>query len=107
MDGDGPVNEQKTLQRLVESLAEPVVSLGTTPARPVLEEVTRSLGDRARAADIDLVVRAGGDVELPLRPRMLRVVVANLIENAIRYAGAGSTCVVEASAEGAAPKLIV
>lgn len=84
-----------------------VVSLGTTPARPVLEEVTRSLGDRARAADIDLVVRAGGDVELPLRPRMLRVVVANLIENAIRYAGAGSTCVVEASAEGAAPKLIV
>ena len=37
-------------------------------------------------------MRAEGDedVELPLRPRMLRVVAENLTENAIRYAGAGA-----------------
>jgi signal transduction histidine kinase len=35
----------------------------------------------------------GGDaeLELPLRPRMLRVVAQNLTENAIRHAGEGST----------------
>jgi signal transduction histidine kinase len=38
-------------------------------------------------------VRIEGDagVELALRPRMLRMVALNLAENAIRYAGPGST----------------
>ena len=39
-----------------------------------------------------LDVSGGEEVELPLRPRMLRVVVENLVANAIRYAGPGSTC---------------
>ena len=33
--------------------------------------------------------RGDGGVELPLRPRMIRVVATNLVDNAIRYAGAG------------------
>ena len=40
-----------------------------------------------------MTIRVGGNrnVELPLRPRMLRVVVENLAENALRYAGPGAT----------------
>jgi signal transduction histidine kinase len=72
-----------------------VVSLGTTLARPVVDEVVAEYAERARTADVRLVVRGRGDVELPLRSRMLRVVVENLVENAIRYAGAGSTCTIE------------
>ena len=72
-----------------------VVSLGTTPARPIVEEVVSAFRDRAANAEVSLVVRGRGDVELPLRPRMLRVVVENLITNSIRYAGTGVTCVIE------------
>ena len=35
---------------------------------------------------------AARTIELPLRPRMLRVVVENLVANSIRYCGPGSTC---------------
>jgi len=38
---------------------------------------------------------------------MLRVVVENLIANAIRYAGPGSTCRVSVTQEGDAPRLTV
>jgi signal transduction histidine kinase len=71
-----------------------VVSLGHTRARPVVEEVVAALADRAEHAEVRVVVAAGGAVELPLRPRMLRVVVENLVANAIRYAGPGSTATV-------------
>jgi signal transduction histidine kinase len=72
-----------------------VVALGHTPAEPVVQEVVASFAARADHAEITLETRADGDVELPLRPRMLRVVVENLLANAIRYAGPGTTCVVE------------
>jgi two-component system, OmpR family, phosphate regulon sensor histidine kinase PhoR len=72
-----------------------VVSLGRTEAKPVVDEVVDSLADRADHAGVLLVVHAEEGVELPLRPRMLRVVLENLIANSIRYAGQGSTCTVE------------
>jgi signal transduction histidine kinase len=80
-----------------------VVSLGRTRAQPIVEEVVASLGERADHAEITIETRLDDRVELPLRPRMLRVVLENLLANAIRYAGQGSTCVVELSAtpEGA------
>ena len=68
-----------------------VVSLGSTPALPVLEEVRAKLRDRAERADVTISVDGDPDVELPLRPRMLRTVVENLAENALRYAGPRST----------------
>jgi len=74
-----------------------VVALGRTRAAPIVEEVVASLGERADHAAIAFETRLDGRVELPLRPRMLRVVVENLLANAIRYAGQGSTCVVELS----------
>jgi two-component system, OmpR family, phosphate regulon sensor histidine kinase PhoR len=80
-----------------------VVSLGRTRAAPIVEEVVASLGERADHAEISFETRLDDRVELPMRPRMLRVVLENLLANAIRYAGQGSTCLVELSesAEGA------
>ena len=84
-----------------------VVSLGRTRVLPVVEEVVAQLADRAEHAEVRLMVSASPTVELPLRPRMLRVVVENLVANAIRYAGPGSTATVTVSTEGASPVLTV
>jgi two-component system phosphate regulon sensor histidine kinase PhoR len=84
-----------------------VVSLGRTQAQPIVEEVVASFAERADHAEVSLDVRADGRVELPLRPRMLRVVLENLLANAIRYAGQGSTCRVVVSGPAGGPLLIV
>jgi two-component system phosphate regulon sensor histidine kinase PhoR len=68
-----------------------VVSLGAAPARPVLEQALDELAERARRAGVALTVEADEEIELAIRPRMLRVVARNLAENAIRYAGPEST----------------
>jgi len=68
-----------------------VVALGSTPALPVLEQVHDRLADSAERADVSIVLDASPDVVLPLRRRMLYVIVENLAENAIRYAGPGTT----------------
>jgi signal transduction histidine kinase len=67
-----------------------IVSLGHTTALPVLAEVAEDLEGAAARAGVEVVVEGDPDVDLPLRPRMLRVVVENLAENSIRYAGHGS-----------------
>jgi signal transduction histidine kinase len=74
-----------------------VVALGRTLAQPILAEVVAGFEERANHAEVALEVRADDRVELPLRPRMLRVVLENLLANAIRYAGPGTTCTVELS----------
>jgi signal transduction histidine kinase len=68
-----------------------VVALGATVARPVLEEALQELEERAARADVELQLDCAARVELGIRPRMLRVVARNLAENAIRYAGPGTT----------------
>ncbi|MBA3843983.1 MAG: HAMP domain-containing histidine kinase [Actinobacteria bacterium] len=68
-----------------------VVALGRTRALPVLKNVIEDLDDSAARAGVQLAVE-GDDVELPLRPRMLRILTVNLVENAIRYAGHGARC---------------
>jgi signal transduction histidine kinase len=84
-----------------------VVALGRTQAKPIVEEIVASFAGRADDAEISLEVRADGRVELPLRPRMLRVVVENLLANALRYAGPGSTCTVELANPADGPLLTV
>jgi two-component system, OmpR family, phosphate regulon sensor histidine kinase PhoR len=74
-----------------------IVGLGSTRALPIVEEIVASYTDRAEHGQVTLVIAGGPQVELPLRPRMLRVVVENLVANSIRYAGAGSTCTVTLS----------
>jgi len=68
-----------------------VVALGATPVKPVLMEAVEELEERSARAGVVLRVDCDDDVELAIRPRMLRVVARNLAENAIRYAGPGST----------------
>jgi two-component system phosphate regulon sensor histidine kinase PhoR len=68
-----------------------VVALGATPVEPVLQEAMDELTDRAARAGVELRLECDDDVELAIRPRMLRVIARNLAENAIRYAGPGAT----------------
>ena len=84
-----------------------VVSLGRTRALPLLREVAAALSDRAAHSEVALQVTGGEEVELPLRPRMLRVVIENLVANAIRYAGPGSTCRISVTNAGSGPVLSV
>jgi len=84
-----------------------VVSLGRTVARPVVDEVVAELAERAERARVALVTDVDPTLELPLRPRMLRVVVENLVQNAIRYAGPGTTCRIELANSGDGPALVV
>jgi signal transduction histidine kinase len=84
-----------------------VVTLGRTRAKPIVDEVVASLAERANHAEVSLEVRVDEGVELPLRPRMLRVVLENLLANAIRYAGQGRTCTVELAESGGGAVLTV
>jgi signal transduction histidine kinase len=68
-----------------------VVSLGSVAVRPELDAVAADLEERASRAGVALVVEGDTDLELAIRPRMIRVVAQNLAENAIRYAGPGAT----------------
>ena len=68
-----------------------VVSLASIPAAPVVRQVMDGLAERASRAGVLLKVELDDEAHVPLRPRMLRVVVENLAENAIRYAGDGVT----------------
>jgi two-component system, OmpR family, phosphate regulon sensor histidine kinase PhoR len=77
-----------------------VVSLGHTRALPVLEDVARDLEDAAARAGVALQVEGDVDVELPLRGRMLKMIAENLAENAIRYAGHGSSFTFEVRRAG-------
>ena len=77
-----------------------VVGLGTARVAPVIDEVVRRLRERADRAGVRIDVDVDPALELRLRPRMARVVVENLIENAIRYAGEGATVRIEARHEG-------
>src|SRR4051794_37520610 len=67
-----------------------IVSLGHTVALPVLQEVADELADASARAGVDVQVTGDETVEVPLRPRMLKVIAENLAENAIRYAGHGA-----------------
>jgi signal transduction histidine kinase len=68
-----------------------IVALGRTKALPVLEQAVAEHEEAAARAGVTLHAEGDPEAELPLRPRMLRVVADNLTENAIRYAGHGAT----------------
>jgi two-component system phosphate regulon sensor histidine kinase PhoR len=68
-----------------------VVSLGWTAVSPIVESVLAELSDSAGRANVKLGTDLDPGFALPVRPRLLRVVVENLASNAIRYAGDGAT----------------
>jgi two-component system phosphate regulon sensor histidine kinase PhoR len=79
-----------------------IVALGDTEAAPVVRAVVDELTERAELAGLRLELRIEDEtIHVPLRRRMLRLVVENLLENALRYAGEGATCTVRlARADG-------
>jgi signal transduction histidine kinase len=83
-----------------------VVSLGMTSALPVLREVADEQADSAARAAVRIDVEGDEGIELPLRPRMLRVVASNLTANAIRYAGPGATFTLTVSREDGTVALV-
>jgi len=76
-----------------------VVALGAARVRPVLEEALDELHERGVRAGVELRLECDPEIELAIRPRMLRVVARNLAENAIRYAGPGATFTLTAERE--------
>jgi len=72
-----------------------VVSLGSTEVAPLIREVVSELSESAERAGVTVRVDIEDEaLELPIRARILRVVLENLLLNAIRYAGDGATAVV-------------
>ena len=84
-----------------------VVALGKTPLREKADEVASVLAESAGRADVRVTIDVPAALEVPLRPRMLGVVLENLIANSIRYAGAGARCRVSAERRDGAVALIV
>ena len=77
-----------------------VVALTSTRAAPIVREVLDGLAETAVRAGITLGAELDEEAEVPLRPRMLRVAIGNLAENAIRYAGDGATFSIRLAREG-------
>jgi two-component system phosphate regulon sensor histidine kinase PhoR len=77
-----------------------VVSLGSIAVRPELETVVMELEERASRAGVGLAVEGDPTIELAIRPRMIRVVAQNLVQNAIRYAGPGATFTIAVERDG-------
>jgi two-component system phosphate regulon sensor histidine kinase PhoR len=77
-----------------------VVALGDTEAAPVLRGLVDELSERAELAGLGLQLRIEDEtIHVPLRRRMLRLVVENLLENALRYAGEGASCTITLARE--------
>ncbi|HEX3453112.1 MAG TPA: HAMP domain-containing sensor histidine kinase [Gaiellaceae bacterium] len=77
-----------------------VVSLGSTPALPVLDGVFERLHERADHAGVRLVLDCPASIELPLRQRMIEIVATNLVENAVRYSGPDATFTLSVRRDG-------
>jgi two-component system, OmpR family, phosphate regulon sensor histidine kinase PhoR len=84
-----------------------VVAFGATPIREIAEQVVAELAESAARSDIVLGVDVPDGLDVALRPRMLRVVLENLVTNAIRYAGPGARCRVSAERRDGAVVLTV
>jgi two-component system phosphate regulon sensor histidine kinase PhoR len=77
-----------------------VVGLGGVRFAPIIYDAVESLRPSAERHAQELVTLVADDVAVAVRPRMLRVLVENLVTNAIRYAGDGARCTISARTEG-------
>jgi two-component system phosphate regulon sensor histidine kinase PhoR len=100
----GEVEQINDLMSELETGRE-VVSLGSTRVAPLVSEVVSRLSERAVHADVRIRVEGDSELELAIRPRLLRAILENLTENAIRYAGPGSTFTLSARRERGAAVL--
>ena len=68
-----------------------VVALGFTELAPYVDELFAESRERALRAELALESDVPAGLVVPLRPRMLQVLLGNLLDNALRYAGRGAT----------------
>jgi signal transduction histidine kinase len=78
-----------------------VVALGFTELAPYVDELFEVARERALRAELALESDVPAGLVVPLRPRMLQVLLGNLLDNAVRYAGRGATFRISAVREGA------
>ena len=83
-----------------------LVGLGSTAALPILREVAERAAEKAARAGVRVEVSGDDEIELPLRPRMIRVIATNLVDNAVHYAGAGATLRLSLEREDGEPVLL-
>jgi two-component system phosphate regulon sensor histidine kinase PhoR len=84
-----------------------VVGLGDVPVAPIVRDVVEAMLASAERHAQEIVTLVAEDVVVAVRPRILRVLLENLVTNAIRYAGDGARCTVSARNEGDAVLLSV
>ena len=77
-----------------------VVGLGDVLVAPIVRDVVEALGPSAERQAQEIVTLVAEDAAVAVRPRMLRVVVENLVTNAIRYGGDRARITVSARNEG-------
>jgi two-component system phosphate regulon sensor histidine kinase PhoR len=77
-----------------------VVALGFTELAPYVDELFEVSRERALRAELVLESDVPAGLVVPLRPRMLQVLLGNLLDNAVRYAGRGATFRISAVREG-------
>ena len=77
-----------------------VVALGFTELEPYVSEIFETTRERALRAELALEYDVPAGIVVPMRPRMLLVLLGNLLDNALRYAGRGATFRVSARLEG-------
>ncbi|HYN69847.1 MAG TPA: HAMP domain-containing sensor histidine kinase, partial [Candidatus Eisenbacteria bacterium] len=103
------LDETRVMARLIDDLR--TVSLAEAGALPlhreptdvaiVVAEVARSFQPRGEAAGVQVVADTPDDLPLvDLDPIRVREVVANLVDNAIRYAGTGGTVRITVTEDG-------
>ncbi len=101
-------NEVQAMSELVDDVlflseletGRTVVALGPTQIAPIVSDAVAALTPMAERAGVDLATLVAPDVAVPVRPRMLLVVIENLVTNAIRYAGDGARVTLSARTEG-------
>ena len=84
-----------------------VVGLGDVLVAPIVRDVVERQRPSAERRGQELVTLVAEDVAVAVRQRMLRVLVDNLLANAIRYAGDGARITTSARGEGDAVLLSV
>ncbi len=77
-----------------------VVGLGDVRVAPIVRDTVEALRPSAERHGQELVTLVAEDVVVAVRPRILRVLVENLLTNAIRYAGDGARCTISVRTEG-------
>jgi signal transduction histidine kinase len=84
-----------------------VVGLGDVPVAPIVRDVVEAMRASAERHAQEIVTLVAEDVVVAVRPRILRVLVENLLTNAIRYAGDGARCTISSRTEGGVVLLAV